>query len=198
MHQPLLKTGSRPGQDQKPLRPVISRLDREQMDQSRSFHRCSGRRIFAFVAQREDVFLQVCDPLLLNRQRAVEDFFTEPEDQNTGTLCINSAAQGPTVPPTHIVSKTFLRSNSPNQQEANSLLNACWISVNDLKVSVLYLKKRPLQCSISSLLAAGSNSGALYATTTSHIFQDIFLLNVCCCCCHLSQGTLSNYVKVNP
>lgn len=40
------------------------------------------RSLFALVAQRQDVFLQVCDPLLLNRQRPVKHFIAEPGRQD--------------------------------------------------------------------------------------------------------------------
>ena len=57
-------------------------LHSDWMDESWSCHRCSRWRRFAFVAQGQDVFLQVCDPALLDRQRAMKHFFTEPEQQH--------------------------------------------------------------------------------------------------------------------
>lgn len=47
-------------------------------DECRGCHCCSGGRLFALVAQRQDVLLQVCDPLGLDRQRTLEDLVAEP------------------------------------------------------------------------------------------------------------------------
>lgn len=54
------------------------------MDKCWSFHRSSRRRRFAFVAQRQDVLLQMSNPLLLDRQRSLKHFLTEPEQQHRG------------------------------------------------------------------------------------------------------------------
>lgn len=61
---------------------ILCGLDSYWMDKCWSCHWCSRRRCFAFVAQRQDVFLQVYDPPLLNRLRSMKNFFTEPEQQH--------------------------------------------------------------------------------------------------------------------
>lgn len=70
------------------------------MDQRWSCHRCSGRRHFVFIAQRQNVFLQVCDPLLLNRQRSMKYFLTEPEQQDREVLLTASYEAEKEPPPT--------------------------------------------------------------------------------------------------
>lgn len=52
------------------------------MDEGWSCHRRSRRGCFAFVAQWQDVFLQVCDPLLLDWQRSMKHLFTEPDQRH--------------------------------------------------------------------------------------------------------------------
>lgn len=60
-------------------------LDSDRMDECWSFHRSSRRRRrFAFVAQRQDVLLQMSNPLLLNSQRSLKHLLTEPEQQHGG------------------------------------------------------------------------------------------------------------------
>lgn len=56
-------------------------LHSDRMGECWSCHRGSRRRGFAFVAQRQDVFLQVCDPSPLNRQWSMKHFLTEPEQE---------------------------------------------------------------------------------------------------------------------
>lgn len=53
-------------------------LDGHRWDERRGWHWCSGGRLFAFISQRQDVFLQVCDPLRLDRQRTLKHLITEP------------------------------------------------------------------------------------------------------------------------
>lgn len=47
-------------------------------DEGRGGHCCSGGGLLALVSQRQDVLLQVGDPLGLDRQRTLEDLVTEP------------------------------------------------------------------------------------------------------------------------
>lgn len=57
---------------------VCGALDGYWRDECRGCHCCSGGGLFALVSQRQDVLLQVCDPLGLDRQRTLEDLVTEP------------------------------------------------------------------------------------------------------------------------
>lgn len=61
-----------------PLPETRAGLDGHRWDECRGWHWCSRGRLFAFVSQCQDVFLQVCDPLRLDRERTVEHLVAEP------------------------------------------------------------------------------------------------------------------------